>query len=26
MDIQVTKTKLGRVIKPADSFESPVYA
>ncbi|HUA05022.1 MAG TPA: hypothetical protein VMB27_14055 [Solirubrobacteraceae bacterium] len=26
MDVQVTKTKLGRVIKPADSFEPPVYA
>jgi hypothetical protein len=26
MDVQVTKTKLGRIIKPADSFEPPVYA
>ena len=26
MDVQVMKTKLGRIIKPADSFEPPVYA
>jgi hypothetical protein len=26
LDVQVTRTKLGRVIKPADSFEPPVYA
>ncbi len=26
MDVRVTKTKLGRIIKPADSYEPPVYA
>jgi len=26
MDVRVTRTKLGRIIKPADSFEPPVYA